>query len=276
MNEKQSEPNAATSEEETLQASLEALARRARIAPGAELGEAVRKTQQKVQRLQRLEAKASFQEKVAIGNVAEELGLTSIPLSGLQLRGAVLAIIAGAKDPAHLLAFEAAGKAWLDSRRPGRDPGTFRVFVTATTIGAELAQACGDLRLRRVPMPKGFAGRLALAQAVELGRRYSATVHLEHQGEELQLVDRGNVDAKLLGKLTAGPGIDGTSVQIAAEPKDDLVIDTDDSFAALATSEAPAMAANTNDEDAETAEADMAASSPQHEPMRALRRPMPR
>lgn len=272
MSENQSEPAAALSEEDILQAALVALERRARIAPGAQLGEAALKTQQKVERLQRLQAKASFHEKVAIGNVAEELGLTGIPLLGLQLRGAILAIVEGVKNSANLAAFEAAGKAWHDSRRPAREPGTFLVFVTAATLSAELAEACGDRGLRRVPMPKDYKGRLALAQAMELGRRYSATVHVQHKGEE-QLVDRGVVDADILGKLTARPGEEGPVAQIANEAED-IVSDADDSLPALAPTEAPAVAANTNDEDAVTAEAE--AATDQQEPARSLQQPLSR
>lgn len=271
---KQSEPNTATSEEALL-ATLEALARRARIAPGAELGEAARKTQQKVQRLQRREAKEAFHEKVGIGNVAEELGLTTVRLSGLQLRGAMLAIVAGAKDPANLAAFEAAGKAWVDGRRPARDPGTFRVFVTAATIGAELAKACSDRGLRRVPMPKGYKGRLAPAQALELGRRHSATVLVEHEGAEFQLVDRGVVDAVLLGKLTAKPGVEGPVAQITNEPED-IVSDADDTLLALADSEAPAVLANANDEQAAPAENKADTSGQHHKPIRSLHQPLSR
>lgn len=274
MSEKQSDPNAATSEEALL-ATLEALARRARIAPGAELGKVARKTQQEVQRLQRLEAKASFHEKVAIGNVAEELGLTSLPLSGLQLRGAVLAVIEGAKNPATLAAFEAAGKAWHDSRRPAREPGTFLVFVTAATISAELAKACSDHGLRRVPMPKGYKGRLALAQALELGRQYSATVHVQHKGEEQQLLDRGVVDADILSKLTDKPGEEDPVAQIANEPED-IVSDADDTLLTLAPTEAPAMAANANDEDVAPAEAEAATSGRHHDQTRSLNRPLAR
>jgi hypothetical protein len=270
MSEKQTHPKDAA-DEEALLATLTALARRARIAPGAELGEVARKAQQKVQRLQRLEAKASFHEKVAIGNVAEELGLTGIPLSGVQLRGAILAIIKGVSNPANLAAFEAAGQAWLDSRRPAREPGTFRVFVTAATIGAELAQACSDRGLRRVPMPKGYKGRLALAPALELGRLYSATVHLEHKGEEHQLVDRGVVDAELLGKLKAEPGVEGPIAPIATEPKD--IISGADALGSLSLGEAAAVAANANDDVAAPLQSE-AAPDRHHQPIRSLHRPL--
>lgn len=250
--------------------------RRARIAPGAELGKAARKAQQKVALLQQSAAKSSFQDKVTIGNVAEAVGLTAIGLSGLQLHGAMLAAVEAARDPEKLMAFEVAGQAWLDSRRPGRDPGSFRVYVTAATIGAELAQACNEMRLSRVDMPEGYKGRLVLAQALELGRRYTATVYVKHQGKQLLLVDRGAVDATVLGKLTAETGMDGTTAQIAGGPEDDVVRDADASVAAPATSEAPAVAANTNDEDAAPAEAEADIPRPYHEPLRPLHRPKPR
>lgn len=267
-----SESSVATSGD-SLQRLMDELTRRARIAPGAELGEAARKTQQKVARLQQSAAKSSFKEKVGIGNLAEELGLFAMGLSGLQLRGAVLAIIAGAKDPANLAAFETAGQAWHDSRRPAHDPGRFRVFVTAATIGAELAQACNDQGLRRVPMPKGFKGQITVSQALELGRLYSATVTVGHKGDELQLVDRGVVNDDVLGKLTTGT--DGTPVQDANGPEDNVVRDADASAAALTTIEAPAIAANTDDEDS-AAEAEVATPRPHYEPLRPLHRPKPR
>ena len=274
MDDAESETNTVTSGD-SLQHLMDELTRRARIAPGAELGGAARKAQQKVARLQQSAAKSTFHEKVGIGYLAEELGLTAMALSGVQLRGAVLAIIAGAKDPAHLAAFETAGQAWLDNRRPARDPGRFRVFVTAATIGAELAQACSDQGLRRVPMPKGFKGQIAVSQALELGRLYSATVTVGHKGDELQLVDRGVVNDDVLGKLTAETGTDGTPVQDANGPEDNVVRDADASAAALATSESPAVAANT-DEDAAPAEAKAANPRPHYEPLRPLHRPNPR
>lgn len=270
-----SEVNAATSGASEHEM-IKALTRRARLAPSAALGDSARKAKQRMALLQQREAKSSFQDKLTIGNVAEAVGLTDIAFSDPQLRGALLTVVEASRDPEKLVAYEVAGKAWLDSRRPARDPGSFRVYVTAATIGAELAQACNEMRLSRVDMPEGYKGRLVLAQALELGRRYTATVYVKLQGKQLQLVNRGEVDATVLGKLTAEAGMDGTTAQIAGSPEDDALHDADASVAAPATSEAPAMAANTNDEDAAPAEAEADIPRPYHEPVRPLHRPKPR
>jgi hypothetical protein len=272
MDDAESETNTATSGN-SLQHLMDEVTRRARIAPGAELGKAARKAQQQVALLQQSAAKSSFQDKLTIGNVAEAVGLTAIGFSGLQLHGAMLAVVEASRDPEKLVAYEVAGKAWFDRRRPARDPEMVSVGVTATIVSAELAQACRDLRLRRVPFA-GLVGKTTVSQALELGRLYSATVTVEHKGEELQLVDRGVVNDDVLGKLTTGT--DGTPVQNANGPEDNVVRDAEASAAALATSESPAVAANTDGEDAAPAEAKAANPRPHYEPLRPLHRPNPR
>lgn len=256
---------------------MKAMSRRARLARTAALGDDVRKAQQLLARLQQREAKCAFQDKLVIGNVAEAVGLTGIAFSDLQLRGALLSVVEASRDPNTLKAFEAAGKTWLASRRPARGLGDSRVFVTAATIGAELAAACTELRLRRHDMPKGYTGRLALAQALELGRVYNATVHVKHNGEELRLIDRGAVDATLLDMLSAKTGMDRTSAQDADGSVDNIVRDdADASVTASTTSGAPAMAASTTDGDSGLAEAVVAIPRRYHAPLRPLRRPDPR
>jgi hypothetical protein len=202
--------------------SFEEFARKATLGPARTLGEKTAKFHQQQELLKRKSAVSALQDIVVIGKVAREVGLTAIPMTALQLRGALALVVQQARSEEGLSKCAAAGQGWIDARRPSRERGKFTVFVSATAVGPELAEAGKQLQLRRVSAPKGLRGKLGLADATDLGQRFSATVQLFDGDNEYIVVRQGEVDRDLItlleAELGASPGTRDT-VEDASEVK---------------------------------------------------------
>jgi hypothetical protein len=199
---KKNSPRNGQNIDDILDPTFEKFVSRSKLGSGKALGEKGKKAKQRRELLERHERKANVQDVIAVGNVAAEVGLTAIPMSGTQLRGALLEIVERAGTEAGLADYEKRGKAWIAARKPARDPMMLPVHVTAAVIGTELSEHCRKvLRLRVVPVPRGFNGRLPLAEAVEVGTRFGATVRIQYQGEEHQLVEKGKPDTDLVALI---------------------------------------------------------------------------
>jgi hypothetical protein len=194
------------------EASVEEFARKATLGPARTLGEKTAKFHQQQELLKRKSAISALQDIVVVGKIAQEVGLTAIPMTALQLRGALALVVRQAQSEEGLAKCAAAS----------RERGKFTVFVTATAVGPELAEAGKQLQLRRVSAPKGLRGKLGLADATDLGQRFSATVQLFDGDNEYIVVRQGEVDRDLItlleAELGASPGTRDT-VEDASEVK---------------------------------------------------------
>lgn len=205
---------------EILPNSFEEFARKATLGSARKLGDKTAKVRQQQELLKRKEVISALQDIVAIGKIAEEVGLTAIPMTALQLRGALALVVQQAQGEEGLANCAAAGQAWIDARRPVRELGKFTVFVSATTVGPELTEAGKTLQLRRVSAPRGLRGKLDLVAAIDLGQRFSATVQLFDGDAEYVVVKRGVVDRDLVSLLEAELGVSSrmpdTVVEVSA------------------------------------------------------------
>ena len=163
---------------EVLPTGFEEFARKASLGASRKLGDKTAKFHQQQQLLTRKSAISTLQDIVVIGKVAQQVGLTAIPLTDLQLRGALALVVQHAQTEEGLAKYAAAGQAWIDARRPARERGKLDACVTATTLGPELVMAGKQLRLSYGRKPKRLHGKLTLADATDLGQRFLATVTL--------------------------------------------------------------------------------------------------
>jgi hypothetical protein len=210
---------------EMLPNSFKEFVRKATLGSARKLGDKTAKVRQQRELLKRKEVISALQDIVAIGKIAEEVGLTAIRMTALQLRGALALVVQQAQDEEGLANCAAAGQAWIEARRPVRELGKFTVFVSATTVGPELTEAGKTLQLRRVSAPRGLRGKLDLVAAIDLGQRFSATVQLFDGDAEYIIVKQGVVDRDLVSLLEAEFGVSsGTSDKVIEVTAVDAVV----------------------------------------------------
>jgi hypothetical protein len=96
---------------EMLPNSFKEFVRKATLGSARKLGDKTAKVRQQRELLKRKEVISALQDIVAIGKIAEEVGLTAIRMTALQLRGALALVVQQAQDEEGLANCAAAGQA---------------------------------------------------------------------------------------------------------------------------------------------------------------------
>jgi hypothetical protein len=210
--------------------SLAAVTRGARLDRKTDISAKLKTYQTREENLTLQTAEYKLKLKVGIGQMALDIGLGNVVLSSEELTGGLLAILEAAKDAEQLAGLERRGKEWIAAQRRHYEPGHRRCFITAPRFSTDLADACREMGMRKVSIPKGFSGVAALEQAVKVAEKFSANLLVVHGGEEMQLATNGVVDKGLLAAIQAQPG--GTGSEEEGALSDAGALSTDDAVQA--------------------------------------------
>jgi len=147
-------------------------------------------------KVDQLEAKNAVAIAGTLTAIVDQIDFQRCPLLPDELRGAMLLILDGAKQPAMVARYRDRDNQHLASKR--RPSGGFTGFVVAAKPGAEMMQAAKALKLSYKGLHGGFAGRAEVADFVALGRDYSCSVRITLGKDDVTLVEAGVVDQAVL------------------------------------------------------------------------------
>lgn len=217
---------------------------RGRLKPSQTPANRQRKHEQKQAKL----ALDGMKDQIAVvgtlATIADQIGFQSCPLLPHQLRGALLDILASAKNPIDVARYEQRDLDFIASKRRKTD-GVFG-FVTAAHLGSELKHAARDYGLRHNLGAGGFEGRTKLSHLLALGQNYNATISVVIGKERHVLVDAGVVALDVLELLDKGVALEASlavpeavseqpsaadanviAVEAASKENDDTTVESD-------------------------------------------------